>query len=114
MLLPSCGKRGGEESVVLQCKISPQPPRVGLVNVTIDLANSHNAPMAGAHLKLEANMNHPGMAPIFGDLIETSRGRYDGNLNFTMAGDWTIVVRGVLADGVRMEKQVNVPDVRSD
>ena len=114
MLLSGCGTGGRGDSVVLQSKISPQPPRVGPATVSIGLANARNAPVAGAHLKLEAYMNHPGMAPIFGDVTETSQGRYDGRLNFTMAGDWTIVVRGVLADGVRIEKEVKVPDVRPD
>jgi hypothetical protein len=114
MLLSGCGKRASEDSVVLQYRISPQPPRVGPATVSIDLVNTSKAPVAGAHLKLEAYMNHPGMAPILGDLTETSQGRYDGHLNFTMAGDWTIVVRGVAADGIRIEKEVKVPDVRPD
>jgi hypothetical protein len=59
-------------------------------------------------------MNHPGMAPVFGDLTETSPGRYDGRLKFTMAGDWTIIVRGVLANGMKMEQEVGVPNVRPE
>ena len=98
----------------MQYEISPQPPKLGRVKVTLSFIDRHHVPLRGAHLKLEGDMSHPGMAPVFGDVAETKPGRYEGSLNFSMAGDWVMIVRGTLADGERLEREVSLPGVRPD
>lgn len=98
----------------MQYEVSPYPPKLGLARVILSLADQRHAPLTGAHLKLEGDMSHPGMAPAFGDVTETRPGRYEGSLMFSMAGDWVIVVRGTLADGERIEREVSIPGVRPD
>ncbi len=62
-------------------------------------------PLRGARLTLEGHMAHPGMPPVVAAVNETGDGRYEGLLRMTMAGDWTLVLSGALADGRRVTWQ---------
>ena len=42
---------------------------------------------------------------------ETAPGRYQADLEFTMGGDWFILVRAELLDGRSMERKIDVPGV---
>ncbi len=68
------------------------------------------APLSGAQLTLEGHMAHPGMAPAVTRMTEAAAGRYEARLRLTMAGEWTLVVSGTLADGQRVtwEHRVSV------
>jgi hypothetical protein len=59
-------------------------------------------PIRGARLTIEGHMTHPGMAPVLSTVRETGAGVYEAELPLTMAGDWTLVVSGALADGRRV------------
>lgn len=100
-----------DPGVTVECTITPQPPRVGNAMVTINLLDRTARPVTGAHIKLEADMSHPGMAPAFAEAGETAPGSYVGHLQFTMAGDWVILVQGALANGQRIDRQVDVKAV---
>lgn len=92
-------------------QIDPDPPHVGPADVVLTLNDAAGEPVAGADIQLEGNMNHAGMQPVFADLEETEPGRYAGSLNFTMGGDWFILVTGTLADGRPVEDKIDVPGV---
>jgi hypothetical protein len=95
----------------VQAEIKPNPPQVGAAPVAITLTDSAGKPLTGASLEVEGNMNHAGMKPEFATLQETSPGRYEGTLEFTMAGDWFLLVTGRLADGSPVNQKVDVPGV---
>ena len=59
-------------------------------------------------------MAHPGMAPVFADAIETSPGSYRAPLNFTMGGDWVVLLHITLSDGRKVERQMDVKGVESN
>jgi hypothetical protein len=69
-------------------------------------------PVAGARLRVEGHMTHPGMAPATAALRETAAGTYEAPLTFTMAGDWVLVLEGALDDGRALRRQLSVPGVR--
>jgi len=56
-------------------------------------------------------MAHPGMAPVLVRAGESAPGSYVGHLQFTMAGDWVILVQGALANGQKIDRQVDVKGV---
>ncbi len=60
---------------------------------------------------IEGNMNHAGMKPSFAELTERGAGVYDGDLEFTMGGDWFILVTATLPDGSQLERKVDVKGV---
>jgi hypothetical protein len=52
------------------------------------------------------------MVPVVVDAVESPGGTYVGRLQFSMAGDWLLVVSGSLADGTRVTEQLELPGVR--
>jgi hypothetical protein len=93
-------------------QLAPVPPRVGPASITIQIADAMQKPISHAIIEVEADMSHPGMAPVFGEAQETVPGSYRANLSFTMAGDWVVLLRIKLPDGRKTERQVDVRGVR--
>lgn len=104
--------KAGAESAQVKLTLDPSPPVVGDSQVTVALSSASGEPIRGADVRLEGNMNHAGMRPSFADLDESGEGKYSGTLDFTMAGDWFVVVNAKLADGSRVEQIIDVPGVR--
>lgn len=112
LLLAGCG-RGGKDlpDVNVTLEIEPSPPQLGLASITVALHGAAGLPISGAQVELEGNMNHAGMVPVFAEASEVAPGRYRAGMEFTMGGDWFILVRADLPDGRSMERKVDVPGV---
>ena len=94
--------------------ISPQPTRVGPATVTLRLSDVAKKLVTGAHITIEGDMSHPGMSPVFGQAKELEAGRYQGQIEFAMAGDWVLLFHITLPDGRTLDRQVSVPAVRAN
>ena len=92
-------------------EVSPQPPGVGPLTITLRVADVSGKPATGVRIKLEGNMSHPGMTPVFADAKETGSGRYSSTMELTMAGDWYFVVHMTLPDGRETEHQFEIKGV---
>jgi len=68
--------------------------------------------LTGARIAIEAEMSHPGMAPVFGEAREIEPGRYQAHLTFAMAGDWVILLHATLPGGQKLERQIDVRGVQ--
>jgi len=113
LLTAGCSRRVEPPPLVaIEHEISPQPPRVGPVTVTLKLADAVSKPLTGAHITIEADMSHPGMSPGFAEAKETELGSYQAHLEFPMAGDWVILLHITLPDGKKLERQIDVRGVR--
>jgi hypothetical protein len=73
-------------------EISPLPPRVGRVTLTLQITDLSGAAVTGAQITVEGNMSHAGMAPIFAEAKEVEPGRYRSIMELSMAGDWNVTV----------------------
>jgi hypothetical protein len=119
-LLPACHKAVDPgPNLVVHSEISPLPAKVGSATVMLDLSevglsDASAKPVVGASIVLEAVMSHAGMAPVFGGSTEVAPGRYSGNLAFSMAGDWVVLLHMKLADGTKVERQIDVKGVRAN
>ena len=114
LFLAGCNRHASTSSnVVLSWAVSPERARVGHTGLTLRLSDSGSKPITGARIRLEADMAHPGMAPVFGDTRESAPGTYDGSLDFTMPGDWVVLAHGTLPDGERFEKQIALNGVEA-
>lgn len=93
--------------------VEPAPPAAGVsTRVVIVVTDQQHQPVAGARLRLEGHMSHPGMTPVVTDMTESGQGTYEADLQFSMAGDWLLVVAGALSDGTRVTQQLELPGVR--
>lgn len=112
LVLAACG-RGGRDlpDVAVDLAIEPEPPQLGPAEITVTLHDAGGEPLSGAVVELEGNMNHAGMVPVFADAVEIAPGRYRADLEFTMGGDWFILVRADLPGGRSMERKIDVPGV---
>jgi hypothetical protein len=114
LLLAGCKKDGGSiPGVHVDCQVAPSPPKVGPAKITVTLKDDSGKPITGAAIKVEGNMNHAGMKPVFGEAKERRPGQYETPLEFTMGGDWFLLINATLSDGRKLNKQVDVPGVKS-
>jgi hypothetical protein len=113
LLAPGCvGRPAPSAPVIVEHEVTPRPPRVGTATITLSVAGDDGRPLGGAGVKLEGNMSHAGMSPVFAEARESEPGRYRAALEFTMAGDWVVLVHLTLPDGSKVERQFDVKGVQ--
>jgi hypothetical protein len=104
-------KTDPSQAVLVQHEIQPSPAHVGHSTVHVTLTDPAGAPVSGAHVNMEADMSHPGMAPVFFSAKESGPGSFTGDVDLSMPGDWTILLHITLANGAKVEKQFDLPGV---
>jgi hypothetical protein len=77
------------------------------------LADGDGELVSGAEMELEGTMTHAGMVPVLSAAEEKEPGRYEAELKFTMGGDWVVIVYADLADGTELEKEIDLPGVKT-
>jgi hypothetical protein len=92
-------------------EVEPHPPRVGQVTITLRVTNVSGKPITAARIKVEANMSHPGMAPVFADAAEIEPGGYRANMELTMAGDWVVIADVTMTDNRKLKYQFEIKGV---
>jgi hypothetical protein len=102
------------QDISIKEKITPQPVRVGEAEVSVQLADRTANPVTGASIMVEEDMDHPGMSPAFKTANETAPGHYLAQISFDMGGDWVVLLHIKLANGRRIERQMDVRGVRSN
>jgi hypothetical protein len=70
------------------------------------LRDAAQRPVTGAMLRVEAHMDHPGMAPVVAPARERVEGVYEVQMDLTMGGQWTLRLTGTLADGRRVQQEI--------
>ena len=98
-------------NLTLWHEVSPYSPRVGQVTITLKLTDASVTPVTGARIRLEGNMSHPGMVPVFADAREIGPGRYQANMELSMAGDWYVLVHVTLPDNRKFDRQFEIKGV---
>ncbi|OYP31637.1 hypothetical protein CGZ80_21045 [Rhodopirellula sp. MGV] len=107
---PSSPQATGKAEVTF----APQPPTTGECALTITLTDSTGAPFKDATLTVEGNMNHAGMKPSFATMEESDQeGVYTGTIDFTMGGDWFLLIHADGQNGESIETKVDVPGVNA-
>ena len=110
-LAQACRHKSEPPELTVTHEVSPQPPRVGPLTITLKVADSFGKPATGVRVKLEGNMSHPGMTPVFANANETGPGRYSATTELSMAGDWYFVVHMILPDGRTVEREFEIKGV---
>jgi hypothetical protein len=114
LVCTACGRRAAvAEDVSVEWKLSPVPPIVGTPALgEITLRDRAHRPVRGARLQVVGLMSHPGMAPVFPAVTEQGDGVYQLHLQFTMGGDWILLVTGLLPDGRKFSHQIDIANAR--
>jgi periplasmic copper chaperone A len=94
----------------LQIALQPMLPEETLVVI---LTAADGAPVTGATVALEGNMNHAGMIPVLAEAVaDDADGSADGHYHlpftFTMLGDWIVTVNVTQADGSSFSRNLDV------
>ena len=111
--LAGCGRTDPADAIQVSWTLDPAPPAVGVPTVTrLTLYDANQKPVTGARLRLEGLMSHPGMAPVSAAVVERGGGEYEAPLQFTMAGDWILLVTGELPGGAQLTRQIEISGVR--
>jgi hypothetical protein len=97
----------------MDLQLEPSPPVVGDAEVSLKMTDASGQPVEGAEVRVEGNMNHAGMKPSFADLKEVEPGRYAGTLEFTMGGDWFLLITAKTAEGKTVEQKIDVKGVKA-
>jgi len=103
-----------QQGISVEESIAPKPVHTGNETVSIRLTDAAGQPLTRARVQVEGDMNHPGMAPVFSDAEETTSGSYRAPLTFSMGGDWVVLLHITLADGRKIERQLDVKGVESN
>jgi len=111
-LSPGCRRESvSTTNLTISYEVSPLPARVGDVTITISMKDGSNEPVTGARIKLEGNMSHAGMAPVFAEAKDIGPGQYRTNMSLSMAGDWQVLVHITLPDGRELDQQFEIKEV---
>ena len=78
VLVQGCRRSEGFSELVLAHEVSPQPPRVGYVTITLRPTDRAGKPVTGARIFLEGHMSHAGMSAVGIKTTESEPGRYVG------------------------------------
>ena len=111
MFVQACRHQNKSPDLTFAHDISPQPPRVGKVTITLNIKDASGAPVSRARLNLEGNMSHAGMAPVFAETRETAAGQYQSSMELSMAGDWNVTVHATLSDGRKLDHEFEIRGV---
>lgn len=110
---PADAPAASSPEIELDWSITPNPPVAGPARLSLTLTDTSRQPVRGAAVRIEGNMSHPGMQPVFGEAREAAPGTYEASLDLTMGGDWFFLVDVRLSDGGTLRRQIDLPGVRS-
>lgn len=111
-LTAACSEGSSEATgYELALELAPTPPTVGPATATLVVTDDEGRAVEGAVVRVEGNMNHAGMVPVFADAVEVEPGRYEAAFEFTMGGDWFLLVDAETPDGRTSRWQRDVPGV---
>ncbi|HEY9156158.1 MAG TPA: FixH family protein [Opitutaceae bacterium] len=113
--LLGCRPKPREPLGLLQAsaQFEPNPPVAHhAVNVKVTLTDAAGKPLQLGHLDVEGDMNHAGMSPVFAHFDEITPGQYSGQIEFTMGGDWFLLLSGQLPGNTHFVKKIDVLGVK--
>ena len=108
----ACDRPIGTPGPKFDWTLSPAPPRVGPAVLHLKIQDAAGRPLGGATLRIEAHMTHPGMAPEITSAIEGAPGSYAAAIQFTMPGDWLLIVTGTGPNSESLRYLIDLPHVR--
>ena len=111
-VLVLAGCRGAGETyspeaagVDMELSVAPNPPMVGNATLVITLTDVEGQTIDDATVRVRGDMDHAGMQPVLAEAATGDAGDYVVPFEWTMGGDWFVVVTATLPDGRTVEQQ---------
>lgn len=96
----------------IDLRIDPQPAAVGDdTTLFITVTHSDDTPVENASISIRGDMNHAGMMPVLREPEEISQvapGEYTTPFEWTMGGEWFVVVNVTLDDDTRIMQEFDL------
>ena len=108
----ACHRPAPADNITFEWTLTPAPPAIGPAILKLHVLDGNRRPVRGARIRVEGHMSHAGMAPVLAPARERDMGVYEAELQFTMRGDWILLVEGTLPDGAAITHRIDVQDVR--
>ena len=108
----ACHRPVPADNTTFEWTLTPAPPSVGRAILKLQVLDGNRRPVRGARIRVEGHMSHAGMAPVLAPARERDMGVYEAELQFTMRGDWVLLVEGTLPDGAAINHRIDVAGVR--
>jgi hypothetical protein len=80
------------------------PPGVGKYTLNVRVFDSNDTPIDDAAITVKGDMTHAGMVPVLGEASQGDKGLYTIPFEWTMGGDWVLIVQATLPDGTIAEE----------
>lgn len=98
-----------EDGVNIQLTWQPNPPLVGEASLQVVITDANGQAVQGASVDVRGDMNHAGMTPVIReDLLTDANGLVEIPFEWTMGGDWFVVVTATLPDGTTAERRFDL------
>lgn len=94
-----------EATVDVTLSIAPNPPVVGPATLVVTVTDSDGDPINDAQVAVRGDMDHAGMQPVVEETSTAQDGDYTLPFEWTMSGDWFVIVTVTLVDGTVIEEQ---------
>ena len=94
-----------EQDVKIELVTPMQPSVLGSSQIELRVTDMAGRPINDAVLELKGDMTHAGMVPILASVSGGENGLYSVPFEWTMAGDWILIVGVNLPDGRYAERQ---------
>ena len=111
LLLPACQRQSQQADQAAEIELTMQTeasPTVGPAEILLSFTDPAGEPVELRDLELRGDMTHPGIVPVIVEPERVAAGRYQANLEWTMAGDWQLTIQGQLEDGRELKRTIDL------
>lgn len=81
-----------------------QTPNAMGVQTIVLVINDGSTPLDNAKVQIEATMTHAGMPSQIVQMQALGAGKYQGSIDFSMLGEWVLIVNVTEANGAVMQR----------
>ncbi len=112
--LTACRQSSQPQNTVelnIDLTIEPDPPVIGESVLVLVISDAQGQPINDAQVDVRGDMTHAGMVPVLREVENGENGVYRVPFEWTMGGDWFVVVTVTLADGNVSSQRFEVSNV---
>ncbi len=105
-----------EADLTILLEIEPAESSVGEAELLVSVTDADGNAVSPQRVDVRGDMSHAGMVPVLRDDVQGADGEYRVSFEWTMAGDWSVMVTLTFADESSVSKtfELNVSAALED